>query len=39
MPCTNAVGKLAKALEASYYRWGELSDEIEKVKTKLGIQE
>ncbi|MBC8125935.1 MAG: ABC-F family ATP-binding cassette domain-containing protein, partial [Gloeobacteraceae cyanobacterium ES-bin-144] len=35
---TNAVDKLAKALEASYYRWGELSDEIEKVKTKLGIE-
>jgi ATP-binding cassette subfamily F protein 3 len=35
---TNAVDKLAKALEASYYRWGELSDEIEKVKAKLGIE-
>ncbi len=34
---TNAVDKLAKSLEASYYRWGELSDEIEKVKVKLGI--
>jgi ATP-binding cassette subfamily F protein 3 len=35
---TNAVDKLAKALEASYYRWGELSDEIEQVKAKLGIE-
>ena len=35
---SNAVDKLAKALEASYYRWGELSDEIEKVKAKLGIE-
>ena len=35
---TNAVDKIAKALETSYYRWGQLSDEIEKVKTKLGIE-
>ncbi len=34
---TNAVDKLAKSLETSYYRWGQLSDEIEKVKAKLGI--
>jgi ATP-binding cassette subfamily F protein 3 len=34
---SNAVDKLGKALESSYYRWGELSDEIEKVKAKLGI--
>ena len=36
---TNAVEKIAKALEASYFRWGELSDEIDKVKEKLGITE
>jgi ATP-binding cassette subfamily F protein 3 len=35
---TNAVEKIAKALEASYFRWGELSDEIDKVKAKLGIE-
>ena len=35
---TNAVDKLAKSLETSYYRWGQLSDEIEKVKVKLGIE-
>jgi ATP-binding cassette, subfamily F, member 3 len=35
---TNAVDKLAKSLETSYYRWGQLSDEIEKVKGKLGIE-
>ncbi|MFT3991416.1 MAG: ABC-F family ATP-binding cassette domain-containing protein [Luteolibacter sp.] len=32
---TNAVEKTTKALEHSYSRWGELSDEIEKVKAKL----
>ena len=32
---THAVEKLAKALESSYFRWGELSDEIEKVNKKL----
>ncbi len=36
---TNAVEKIAKALESSYFRWGELSDEIDKVKAKLGITE
>ena len=35
---TNAVDKLAKSLETNYYRWGQLSDEIEKVKQKLGIE-
>jgi ATP-binding cassette subfamily F protein 3 len=35
---TNAVDKLAKSLEANYYRWGQLSDEIEKVKGKLGME-
>ncbi len=35
---TNAVDKLAKSLETSYYRWGQLSDEIEKVKAKLGME-
>ncbi len=35
---THAVEKIAKALESSYYRWGELSDEIEKVRAKLGIE-
>ncbi len=34
---TNAVDKIAKSLESAYYRWGQLSDEIDKVKTKLGI--
>jgi ATP-binding cassette subfamily F protein 3 len=32
---SNASEKLGKALESSYYRWGQLSDEIEKVKAKL----
>jgi len=35
---THAVEKLAKSLETSYYRWGQLSDEIERVKAKLGIE-
>jgi ATP-binding cassette subfamily F protein 3 len=34
---TNAVGKVAQSLEVAYSRWGVLSDEIEKVKTRLGI--
>jgi ATP-binding cassette subfamily F protein 3 len=34
---THALEKIAKALESSYFRWGELSDEIEKVKAKLGM--
>ena len=33
---TNAVSKITIALENSYSRWGELSDEIEKVREKLG---
>jgi len=33
---TNAVEKITKALEKSYFQWGELSDEIDKVKQKLG---
>ncbi|GAA5122518.1 ABC-F family ATP-binding cassette domain-containing protein [Luteolibacter yonseiensis] len=36
---TNAVDKLAKSLETSYTRWGALSEEIERIKTKLGIQD
>jgi ATP-binding cassette subfamily F protein 3 len=35
---SNAVVRIAVALETSYSRWGELSDEIEKVKVKLGIE-
>jgi hypothetical protein len=34
---TNAVDKLARALETSYSRWGALSEEIERIRTKLGI--
>ena len=34
---SNAVAKITTALENSYTRWGELSDEIEKVRAKLGI--
>jgi ATP-binding cassette, subfamily F, member 3 len=33
---TNAVAKVTKSLETAYSRWGVLSDEIEKVKAKLG---
>ena len=35
---TNAVDKLAKSLETSYSRWGALSEEIERLRTKLGIE-
>jgi ATP-binding cassette subfamily F protein 3 len=35
---SNAVSKITTALENSYSRWGELSDEIEKVREKLGIE-
>ncbi|MES2919943.1 MAG: ABC-F family ATP-binding cassette domain-containing protein [Verrucomicrobiota bacterium] len=35
---TNAVDKLAKSLEVSYSRWGALSEEIERLKTKHGIE-
>ena len=35
---SNAAEKIAKVLETSYYRWGQLSDEIEKVKAKLGLE-
>ena len=35
---TNAVEKITKALETSYFRWGELSDEIDKVKAKFGLE-
>jgi ATP-binding cassette subfamily F protein 3 len=35
---TNAVDKLAKALETSYSRWGALSEEIERIRLKLGIE-
>jgi ATP-binding cassette, subfamily F, member 3 len=36
---SNAVARIGGALENSYSRWGELSDEIERVKVKLGIEE
>lgn len=36
---SNAVSNITTAMENSYSRWGELSDEIEKVKRKLGIEE
>jgi ATP-binding cassette subfamily F protein 3 len=35
---TNAVDKLAKSLETSYSRWGALSEEIERLRVKLGIE-
>jgi ATP-binding cassette subfamily F protein 3 len=35
---TNAVDKLSKSLETSYSRWGALSEEIERLRTKLGIE-
>jgi ATP-binding cassette subfamily F protein 3 len=34
---SNAVARITTALETSYSRWGELSDEIAKVKAKLGM--
>ena len=34
---SNAIAKITTALETGYSRWGELSDEIEKAKTKLGV--
>ncbi len=34
---SNAVAKITTALETSYSRWGELSDEIAKVKARLGM--
>jgi phage shock protein A len=34
---TNSVGKVTHSLETCYSRWGVLSDEIEKVKAKLGM--
>ncbi|MCB1131992.1 MAG: ABC-F family ATP-binding cassette domain-containing protein, partial [Verrucomicrobiae bacterium] len=36
---TTAVANVTTALENSYTRWSELSEEIEKVKAKLGIVE
>jgi len=36
---TNAVEKVTKTLEHSYSRWGELSEEIEKVKAKIGTND
>ena len=36
---SNAVSKITTALENGYSRWGELSDEIAKVKAKLGMAE
>ena len=35
---SNAITKITTALETGYSRWGELSDEIEKTKAKLGIE-
>ncbi len=35
---TNAVDKLAKSLEVSYTRWGALSEEIERLRAKHGIE-
>jgi ATP-binding cassette subfamily F protein 3 len=35
---TNAVEKLAKSLEVGYTRWGALSEEIERLRTKHGIE-
>jgi ATP-binding cassette, subfamily F, member 3 len=35
---TNAVDKLAKSLEISYSRWGALSEEIERLRSKHGIE-
>jgi len=35
---TNAVDKLAKSMEVSYSRWGALSEEIERLRTKHGIE-
>jgi ATP-binding cassette subfamily F protein 3 len=35
---TNAVDKLSKSLEVSYTRWGALSEEIERLRTKHGIE-
>jgi ATP-binding cassette subfamily F protein 3 len=32
-----AVARITQALETSYSRWGELSDEIEKARKKLGL--
>ena len=34
---SNAISKITHALENAYSRWGVLTDEIEKVKAKLGI--
>jgi ATP-binding cassette subfamily F protein 3 len=33
----NAISKITHSLETAYSRWGVLTDEIEKVKAKLGI--
>ena len=35
---SNAVDKLAKSLELSYSRWGALSEEIERLRVKHGIE-
>lgn len=35
---SNAVDKIAKALETSYSRWGALSEEIDRIRVKLGIE-
>ena len=35
---TNAVDKTAKLLEVSYTRWSALSEEIERLRNKLGIE-
>jgi ATP-binding cassette subfamily F protein 3 len=34
---SNAISKITHSLETAYSRWGVLTDEIEKVKAKLGI--
>jgi ATP-binding cassette subfamily F protein 3 len=35
---SNAIGNLSTALENSYSRWGDLSDEISKLREKLGLE-
>jgi ATP-binding cassette subfamily F protein 3 len=35
---TNAVEKISRSLEISYSRWGALSEEIERLRAKLGIE-
>ena len=35
---SHAIARITTALETGYSRWGELSDEIERAKAKLGIE-